>query len=154
MVNTERWRHRGPRAWTGAECGESGEWRVHSSDDRFLGGQPAPALPAPLPRASCTLQPSPPAQLTRMWDLQMCRKLLILVGRHLEFMWFLFVYFTCSMSIHFLNLNVHKSQQGRGSLNSQIEKFDVQTTEPITVSALSRLTRVCLSAGPSPVRKH
>ena len=70
------------------------------------------------------------------------------------FMWFLFVYFTCSMSIHFLNLNVHKSQQGRGSLNSQIEKFDVQTTEPITVSALSRLTRVCLSAGPSPVRKH
>ena len=59
MVNTERWRHRGPRAWTGAECGaQSGEWRVHSSDDRFLGGQPAPALPAPLPRASCTLQPS------------------------------------------------------------------------------------------------
>ena len=92
--------------------------------------------------------------LSGRFEKYFCRKLLILVGRYLEFMWFLFVYFTCSMSIHFLNLNVHKSQQGRGSLNSQIEKFDVQTTEPITVSALSRLTRVCLSAGPSPVRKH
>ena len=141
---------------------ESGEYT--SSDNRFLGGQPAPALPAPLPRASCTLQPSTSSTintdvgssdvLSGRFKKIFCRKLLILVGRYLEFMWFLFVYFTCLMSIHFLNLNVHKSQQGRGSLNSQIEKFDVQTTEPITVSAFSRLTRVCLSAGPSPVRKH
>ena len=70
MVNTEWWRHRGPRAWTGAECGESGEYT--SGDDRFLGGQPAPA--PPLPRSSCTLQPSPPAQLTRMCHLQMCQE--------------------------------------------------------------------------------